>query len=121
MIRPSKVAAFLSPLRHSWDPSLMFVMGAALTVAAPAFQAVQRGWLSIIDHKPIVCEDFSIPKNRAVDFKLLLGGVLFGAGWGISGMCPGPAVVSLAVPSIQTVAYLGAMLLGMVLEKQVMD
>lgn len=93
----------------------MFVMGGALLVTTPGFQAIARGkWIP----KPACAPCFSAPAVTQVDSKLLMGGILFGAGWGISGMCPGPAVVSLVQPSQQLLAYVGAMMAGMALERR---
>jgi len=114
MVRPTKVAGFLSVTHPAWDPSLMFVMGGAILVAMPAYQYVMRKKGSV---KPLLTNAFTLPTSTSVDLKLLLGAALFGAGWGISGMCPGPGLVALAaVPSAQVVAYVAAMMGGFWLE-----
>jgi len=115
MTRPAKVLAFLSPGLPCWDPSLALVMGGALLVAAPGFGSiVLRRGLS----EPL-CPGarWSLPTAAAVDARLLLGAAVFGAGWGLTGMCPGPALVALAgAPSAAVGAFCGAMFGGMVLE-----
>jgi uncharacterized membrane protein YedE/YeeE len=98
MLRPAKVIAFLSPLGGAWDPSLGLVMGGALAVAVPIFQRV----LSKLrgggggGPKPACGAGFSLPTKTAVDGRLLSGAALFGAGWGVGGICPGPGLVSAA-------------------------
>ena len=92
----------------------MLVMGGAILVAMPAYQYVMRKKGSV---KPLLTETFTLPTSTSVDLKLLLGAALFGAGWGISGMCPGPGLVALAaVPTAQVAAYVAAMMGGFWLE-----
>ena len=95
MLRPAKVVAFLTPLgAGGWDPSLAVVMGAALAAAVPATQralaAARR------KSKPACSSSFSLPTKTAVDARLLAGAAIFGAGWGVGGICPGPGLVAAA-------------------------
>jgi len=106
MTQPMKVVGFLD-VGGAWDPSLAFVMAAALGVYAIAWQISQR--LT----RPIVASAFDAPKNRIIDRRLLSGAVLFGIGWGIAGFCPGPALVSLGSFSGTAVLFSAAMLTGM--------
>lgn len=76
------------PAAPSWDPSLIFVMGGALALCAPGFYFVRK----TLEH-PVSCPTYNVPTNTNVDKKLIVGGALFGAGWGLGGICPGPAVV----------------------------
>lgn len=112
MTDPAKVQGFLDPL-GSWDPSLLFVMGAAIAVAAPAF-AIARRRKRAWDGSPI-----SLPGAGAVDPRLLLGGALFGIGWGLAGYCPGPAVVALGSGRAAALWFVPAMLAGMLLHDHV--
>jgi uncharacterized protein len=88
MAVPLKVASFFDVGRASWDPSLMFVFPGALFCSAIAFRTVQSGKSSLL-----VPEKHSIPRNSPVSVTLVLGAVIFGFGWGLVGLCPGPALV----------------------------
>ncbi|KAG2449434.1 hypothetical protein HYH02_005581 [Chlamydomonas schloesseri] len=113
MTHPSKVAGFLTVGVPSWDASLPFVMGGAVLVAAIAFQGIQRFKMM---SKPLFTPGFCIPNSSVIDGRLLTGGLLFGAGWGLAGMCPGPAIVGAVVGDPHVLAYLGSMAGGMWLE-----
>ncbi len=106
MTNPAKVLAFLDIL-GDWDPSLAFVMAGAVGVAAIGFaQAKKRA-------TPVLEDEFKIPKRRDLDMPLVLGAALFGAGWGLVGLCPGPAIAGLVAGQTETVIFVGAMLAGM--------
>lgn len=113
MVKPSKVAAFLSVITGTFDPSLMLVMGGALVVSLPSFQAMLR-FKALA--RPICAACFDVPSKSQVDQPLILGAVLFGAGWGIGGVCPGPGLVSIASLQPQVLMLVAAMLVGMWLE-----
>jgi uncharacterized membrane protein YedE/YeeE len=115
MTRPAKVLAFLSPGLPCWEPSLALVMAGALLVAAPGFRSIVRRRALAEPLCPGM--RWSLPTATAVDAKLILGAALFGVGWGMTGICPGPAVVALAgAPSAVGAAFCAAMFGGMVLE-----
>lgn len=106
MMDPLRVRGFLDILGN-WDPTLAFVMGGALAVMAVAWQIQKRM------HVPLVCDEFSLPGTRLIDSKLILGSVLFGIGWGIAGLCPGPAIASLATNLVPAAIFVASMLAGM--------
>ncbi|MFG6448845.1 DUF6691 family protein [Roseateles sp. BYS180W] len=108
MTNPAKVQAFLD-LGGAWDPSLALVMAGAIAVALPAFALARRRaqcWLG---------EPMQLPSARHIDRSLLLGALTFGAGWGLAGFCPGPALVALSLAEPKAFVFVGAMLLGMML------
>lgn len=113
MTLPTKVIGFLSALSPSWDLSLMFVMASAVGLGLVGYQGVQR--FNLLS-KPLTCDKFSIPSSKVIDSRLLMGGLMFGAGWGVSGICPGPGLVNLAAMTPQIAAYVVAMLAGLKLE-----
>ncbi len=106
MTQPAKVVNFLDVL-GSWDPSLAFVMGGAIGVHFLAYRLVPR--LA----KPVCGEGWSLPTRRDVDLRLLGGAVLFGAGWGLGGYCPGPALTTAVAGASPTLLFTGAMLAAM--------
>ena len=108
MVNPAKVLAFLDILGN-WDPSLAFVMGTALLVTAIGYRLV---WTR---PAPVFAGSFQVPGNRSIDTKLALGAVLFGVGWGLVGLCPGPAIAVIIIGGTQTLAFLAAMATGMLL------
>jgi len=108
MVNPRKVTDFLDFFGH-WDPSLAFVMGGALVVTALGFRFVLRR------PRPLFVGEFHLPSGKEIDAKLLGGSALFGVGWGLAGFCPGPAVASLAYGLWQSVVFIAAMVMGMLL------
>lgn len=112
MMDPSRVRGFLD-ITGSWDPTLAFVMGGATVVMAIAW-LVQRRM-----QRPLTETEFALPGTQLIDRRLISGAVLFGVGWGLAGLCPGPAIASLAVNPLPAAAFVGAMIGGMSLFKLV--
>jgi uncharacterized protein len=110
MINPARVIAFLD-LAGGWDPTLAFVMAGAIVPAAIGYLVSRRM------RRPVMAEQFRIPENRVVERRLLAGAALFGAGWGLAGFCPGPAIASLAFGSWNAWLFVAAMLAGMLLHR----
>lgn len=107
MTDPSKVIGFLD-LAGAWDPSLALVMGGAILVGLFAFGAAKRRTTSIFGGA------MQLPTSRDIDRRLIAGSVMFGAGWGLAGFCPGPAIVSVGAGNSKAIVFTLAMLLGMV-------
>ena len=110
MINPAKVLGFLN-LFGEWDPSLVFVMIGALVVATPLFHLFKN------KEKPIFSSSFSISNKKEIDKKLIIGSILFGAGWGLVGLCPGPAITSIALLNMSSVTFVIAMFVGFYIAK----
>ena len=108
MVQPSKVLAFLD-IFGAWDPSLLVVMVAALAVSAPWFVLARR------HARPVFAEQCSWPTKTGLDHQLVIGSTLFGVGWGLVGLCPGPALESLATLSPGVLVFVVAMAAGMIL------
>ena len=108
MVNPARVQAFLD-VAGAWDPTLMFVMGAAILPSALAYIIRRRM------NRPLLERRFSIPKSRTLDRPLLIGAALFGIGWGLVGFCPGPALAGLVLGAWQPWVFVAAMLAGMAL------
>lgn len=106
MTDPTKVIGFLD-LAGNWDPSLAFVMGGAVLVGSIAFHFA-RGRT-----KAILGDAMRLPTATQIDRRLVLGGLAFGVGWGLSGYCPGPALASLAQGGAKPLIFAAAMLVGM--------
>lgn len=110
MADPARVKSFLD-LLGNWDPTLAFAMGGALIPMAIAWR-FQKHMTS-----PIACEAFDLPGTTLVDRKLAVGAILFGAGWGIGGLCPGPALADLALATGPALIFVAAMLGGMIVHR----
>jgi uncharacterized membrane protein YedE/YeeE len=106
MTNPLKVQAFLDVL-GKWDPSLMFVMGGGIVVGFWAFRAAKRR------AHPFWGGDFGWPRTTDIDAQLLVGAAIFGVGWGLTGYCPGPALVALGAGRSGAVVVVSSMVLGM--------
>ena len=105
MTEPSKVLGFLDVLGR-WDPTLAFVMGGALAVTAPGFALLKRRNASLLG------EALHWPRANTIDLALVGGAALFGAGWGLVGLCPGPALVNLESLSPKVFGFVLAMAVG---------
>ena len=105
MINPEKVLGFLNIFRD-WDPSLAFVMIGALIISTPIFHLFKN------NKKPLFSSSFLIPTNKKIDKKLIIGSILFGAGWGLVGLCPGPAITSIALINISSIIFVISMFTG---------
>jgi uncharacterized protein len=108
MTNPAKVLAFLD-LAGAWDPSLMLVMGGAIAVGACGFALVRHRAVT-----PLGCP-IDQPSGQGIDRRLVIGSVIFGIGWGLAGICPGPGLVSLAAGEWQAAWFVGGMAGGMLL------
>lgn len=106
MANPAKVLGFLD-LAGDWDPSLAFVMGGALLVTALGFAILRRRRASLWG------EPLRWPTATKIDRRLALGSLIFGAGWGLAGFCPGPALVAAAAGLPEALIFVAAMLAGM--------
>jgi uncharacterized protein len=106
MTRPVKVIGFLD-FFGAWDASLAFVMIGAIAVYFAAYQ-----WSGEMS-SPLLAADFSLPKRSDLDVKLIAGATLFGAGWGLGGFCPGPALTALASGAPPVLIFVAAMMAGM--------
>ncbi len=106
MINPAKVVGFLD-LFGDWDPSLAFVMAGAVAVNFIGHRLVTKR------SRPLFADKFAIPTRREIDAELIIGASLFGVGWGLVGLCPGPAVAALGVSPAAASLFVAAMLIGM--------
>ncbi len=112
MTQPSKVVGFLdiTGARGAWDPSLAFVIGGAVAVYAVLFR-LTRG-----RREPWFDVTFHLPTRHDIDLPLIAGAALFGIGWGLGGLCPGPGLVAAASGSLPAIAFVASMLVGMRLQ-----
>jgi len=105
MVNPQKVLGFLN-LFGEWDPSLIFVMVGAIIIFAPLHFIFKR------KSRPIFAKEFQIINNRNIDKKLLIGSGLFGVGWGLAGLCPGPAIASISFLNPSSLIFVLFMFVG---------
>jgi len=108
MIDPERVLGFLD-VAGRWNPSLALVMGGAVVVTLPAFAYVRRTGHSLSG------ASIALPDRRRLTRRLILGSALFGAGWGLAGICPGPGLVIATAGSREALVFLVSMLAGMAL------
>lgn len=105
MTNPQKVLAFLD-VAGDWDPSLILLMGSAIIVTFGLFRVAHR-----MRH-PLLSKQFSWPQMKRIDIHVTLGPVIFGIGWGIGGVCPGPAIQLIATNSAAALWFIPAMAIG---------
>lgn len=109
MADPARVIGFLDVASGHWDPSLAFVLGGALLVALPGVLLQRRMT------RPALDDCFHLPTASTIDPRLVAGSAVFGAGWGLAGFCPGPAVTTLSIGLTAPFVFAAAMAAGMVL------
>jgi len=110
MTNPEKVIGFLD-IFGKWDPSLAFVMGGAVIFNLISFHFILRR------KAPLLEQNFDLPLKVEIDKKLIIGASIFGVGWGLIGICPGPSIVNLVTLNINSFLFVGSMIIGMTLFK----
>ena len=120
MTQTAKVINFLNfggiiaPERFgAWDASLAFVMGGALVITFVAFAITPTQ-----GRKPWVSDKFDLPTRNDIDFKLVAGAAMFGIGWGLAGYCPGPAMASVISGGVDTLVFVAALLVGLLIARK---
>ena len=112
MTNPEKVTGFLS-ITHNWDASLIFVMGGAVITAGPFFYLLKNKETSALGNQ------INLPKKQKIDKKTIIGASLFGIGWGLVGLCPGPAISALATLDPIAFVFLISMAAGVLAKKNI--
>lgn len=107
MVNPARVLNFLD-VTGSWDPTLIFVMAGGLAVTTVGYKLIFR------NSSPLIEDRFHLPTQRQIDLPLVSGAALFGVGWGLAGICPGPALADLMTLEPKVLIFVAAMLVGMI-------
>ena len=110
MVNPARILNFLD-VAGSWDPTLIFVMAGGFAVTMLGYKIVFRR------KSPLFGDKFNLPIQQQVDLPLVGGAALFGVGWGLAGICPGPALTDIAVFEPKVFLYIAAMLVGMIVAR----
>ena len=110
MTNPSKVIGFLD-IFGNWDPSLAFVMGGAVCFNLVSFRFILKR------DNPLLGKKFDLPSKRDIDKNLLTGASIFGVGWGLIGICPGPSIVNIVTLHLNSFLFIGSMIAGMAVFK----
>jgi len=113
MSNPNKVINFLD-ITGNWDPSLALVMLGAIPLAFLGFRWIERS------HKTIFNEELHLPGKDHFNPSLLIGSLLFGVGWAITGFCPGPAIVAMGLGSVKAIIFIVSMLIGMLINDRIL-
>ncbi|MEQ8247603.1 MAG: YeeE/YedE family protein [Alphaproteobacteria bacterium] len=113
MVNPLKVKAFLD-VAGSWDPSLILVMGSAVVVTFVAFRFILKRSV------PFYGSAFDLPASERIDRRLIGGAAVFGAGWGLVGLCPGPAISGLVGGQTESYVFIAAMILGLLVGPKIL-
>ena len=106
MINPQKIIGFLN-VTGAWDPTLLTVMAGALITTFVGYRTVLRR------EKPLLETAFRLPQKTEIDRPLMVGAAIFGVGWGLSGLCPGPGISAILIGGVPIWAFVGSMLAGM--------
>ncbi len=114
MVEPAKVLGFLD-VAGRWDPSLLFVMLAAVTVTFIAYRAILRR------PKPLLASQFFVPTKSELDRPLILGAAIFGVGWGLAGYCPGPGIAALGLGTWEAPVFVAALAAGSFIYRQLFE
>jgi uncharacterized membrane protein YedE/YeeE len=114
MTSPSRVIGFLDVL-GDWDPQLLFVMGGAVGTYALLYRLIRSRF-----PQPVLDARYHVPEQREPDLRLVLGAMVFGVGWGMMGLCPGPALVVVGSGALEALVFVPAMAVGMVLVELVL-
>jgi uncharacterized protein len=112
MTNPEKVIGFLS-ITHNWDASLIFVMGGGIITAGPFFYLIRNRQTSSLGNQ------IDLPKKQKLDKKIIIGASLFGVGWGLVGLCPGPAIAAIATFDPIIIVFLLSMAAGVLVKKNI--
>ena len=110
MTNPDKVISFLD-IFYSWDPSLGFVMAGAIIITSPFLYFLTK------NNSIILAEKISLPTKKNIDKSLIIGSLVFGIGWGMSGLCPGPSISSLTFLNFSSFAFVISMFFGLFIGK----
>ena len=105
MVNPQKVLGFLN-IFDAWDPSLIFVMIGAILIFSPLHFIFKR------KSQPIFAKNFIVPSNKNIDKNLIIGAIMFGAGWGLTGLCPGPAISAISLLNTDVYLFVLFMFIG---------
>ena len=112
MTNPEKVIGFLS-ITHNWDASLIFVMGGGIITAGPFFYLMRNRQTSSLGNQ------IDLPMKQKLDKKIIIGASLFGVGWGLVGLCPGPAIAAIATFDPIIIVFLLSMAAGVLVKKNI--